>query len=102
MSPKMSSRWFLGPLLGVLVSCGSQKPSPRPIAFVESISRSKEERLKLYDRVDRGDAGAALELAVHFGFAMMDEDAARHWYREAARLGGKREKEIYESFLHAE
>jgi len=100
MSPKMSSRWFLGLLLGVLVSCGSQKPSSRPVALIEGISKSKEERSELYERVDSGDASAALELAEHYLLAMNDHEAAGRWFREAARLGGKREKEIYESFLH--
>jgi hypothetical protein len=102
MSPKTSSRWLVGLLLGVLVSCGSQEPSSRPVALIEGISRSKEERSELYDRVDRGDASAALELAEHYLLVMNDHKAAERWFREAARLGGKKEKEIYESFLHAE
>ena len=102
MNSKMTSRVLAGLFLGVLVSCGSHKPSSRPIALVEGISKNREERLALYERVDRGDAAAALQLAEHYLLVMNDYEAAGQWFREAARLGGKKEKEIYESFLHAE
>lgn len=101
MDSKMPSRWIAGLLLGVLVSCGSHESS-KPIALIDGISKSKQERSALYERVARGDAEAALQLAEHYLLVMNDHEAAGRWFREAARLGGKEEKEIYESFLHAE
>jgi hypothetical protein len=49
-----------------------------------------------------GDADAATRLAHHFLLAMMDEKQGKFWLRLAAKHGGKREKESYQSFLEVD
>ena len=86
-----------------LTSCGifAQKSdrSSRPIALVDGIALSLQAQQKLIPLAKAGDADAATRLAHHFLLVVNDEKQAKYWLQQAAKHGGKREKESYQSFL---
>ncbi len=87
----------------ILASCGTatQKTdnSLRPHMLIEGIALSQQEQEKLIPLAKAGNADAATSLAYHFLLAVMDEKQGKYWLQQAAKHGGKREKEVYQSFL---
>ncbi len=80
-------------------SCAQREGPPEGVVALASSFNLSAPVPEMERRVAGGDAGAALSLAYYNLFIGQDSNTARHWFKEAARLGGKQEREIYESFL---
>lgn len=74
----------------------------RPHMLIEGIALSYQEQQKLIPLAKAGDVAAATRLAHHFILAVNDEKKGKYWLRQAAKYGGKREKESYQSFLEVD
>lgn len=81
-------------------SCAQHEGPPEDVVAMASSFNLSAPVPEMERRVAGGDAGAALSLAYYYTFIENDYKAARRWFKEAARLGGKQEREIYESFLN--
>ncbi|MDP1590207.1 MAG: SEL1-like repeat protein, partial [Prosthecobacter sp.] len=68
------------------------------LASSHNLSASEPELMR---RVENGDARAAAELARYYLFIEQDEETALRWYQKSATLGGRAEREVYESFKSA-
>lgn len=83
-----------------LAACVLKEPHAGKIALASSHNLSASES-ELKRRVDNGDAQAAAELARYYQFIEQNEQTALRWYQKSATLGGRAEREVYESFKSA-
>lgn len=85
----------------VCSSCAQNEGPPRDTVVMASSFNLSAPVPEMERRVAGGDASAALSLAYYYLFIEQDGKTGIRWFKEAARLGGKQEREIYESFLNA-
>lgn len=83
-----------------LAACALKEPHADKIALASSHNLSAPVS-EMERRVAGGDAEAASALARYYEFIELDERKAGYWLKEAARLGGRNEREEYESFKSA-
>lgn len=87
-------------ILALTLACSScvQHEDP-PIALASSFNLSAPVP-EMERRVAGGDAGAATSLGYYYIFIEQDDKAGGRWLKEAAKLGGPHEREVYESFIN--
>ncbi|RBP45806.1 hypothetical protein DES53_102188 [Roseimicrobium gellanilyticum] len=87
-------------LVTVMVGCVSRGSEHEgKIALIDSLNLTAAERQMLEQRAAKGDAAAASSLGNFYALVLCDDAVALRWYKRAAALGGKQERETYESFV---